>query len=92
MSRELLQRALDALELINHRGNTDDELLQAGNVMIEIRAELAKPENPLQAFHDFFANRGEKLFCHFGQDAIDLWNAAWSQENETLNAVRCDDE
>ena len=31
----------------------------------------------LRAFHDFFLNRCEVLFFHFGMPAIDLYNAAF---------------
>ena len=45
MSRELLRQAFDALNLINHRGNTDDELLIVGRAMTDIKERLAKPES-----------------------------------------------
>lgn len=44
MSRELLRQAFDALNLINHRGNTDDELLIVGRAMTDIKERLAKPD------------------------------------------------
>lgn len=44
MSRELLRQAFDALNLINHRGNTDDELLIVGRAMTDIKERLANPE------------------------------------------------
>ena len=30
----------------------------------------------MRAFASFFRDRGEELFCHFGMEAIDLYNAA----------------
>jgi len=44
MSREVLQQAFDALNLINHRGNTDDELLIVGRAMTDIKERLANPD------------------------------------------------
>jgi hypothetical protein len=68
--RKLLIRALDVLEEARLTDCPDWEL---GD---DIRAELAKPDDSLRAFHDFFADRGESLFFHFGQEAIDLFNSA----------------
>lgn len=36
----LLMEAVAALELINHRGNTDDELLQVGMTLTRIKERL----------------------------------------------------
>ena len=50
--RELLQSALDALNLINHRGNTDDELMQVGQTITQIQERLAEPEDEPVAWMD----------------------------------------
>ena len=42
--RDLLKRALEALELVDHRGQSDDELLLIGIVRTELQEELEKPE------------------------------------------------
>lgn len=42
--RELLKQAYDALGLINHRGNTDEELQKVGLTRVMIEARLEEPE------------------------------------------------
>ena len=34
----------------------------------------------LRAFHSFFLDKGESLFASFGMDAIDLFNAAATEQ------------
>jgi len=41
---------------------------------------LIKELAALRAFHDFFWDRYENLFAHFGAEAIDLYNAADAAE------------
>lgn len=43
--RELLKQAYGALGLINHRGNTDEELQKVGLTMVLIEARLAEKED-----------------------------------------------
>lgn len=42
--REILKQAYDALGLINHRGNTDEELQKVGLTRVFIEARLEEPE------------------------------------------------
>lgn len=50
--RELLAAALNALNLINHRGNTDDELMQVGQTITQIQERLTEPEPEPVAWMD----------------------------------------
>lgn len=43
--RELLEQALEALNLINHRGNNDDELFKVGQTITLIQERLAENDD-----------------------------------------------
>lgn len=48
------------------------------------RVQALQTENEVLArFHAFFTDRCEALFCHFGMDAIDLYNDASSARRAT---------
>lgn len=63
--RELLQSALDALNLINHRGNTDDELMQVGQTITQIQERLAEPkEEPVAWLAIGEDGEGRRAYLH----------------------------
>lgn len=86
MSRELLKRALGALELINHRGNTDDELFQVGQVAMEIRAELEKPEQPCKrcAAYKTIVKSLEARLKHYSENESEYKAAIASLDSERV--------
>ena len=61
---------------------TLDSERAANATLTDERDALAAEIERLRAFHDFFRDRCELLFFHFGMEAINLYNAAARKEAE----------
>ena len=53
-----MEQALEALNLINHRGNTDDELLKVGQVIIWIQERLAEDDDEPVGYITYIEDAG----------------------------------
>lgn len=72
--RELLEQALEALNLINHRGNNDEELFKVGQTVTLIQERLAEDD--------------EEPFFWFDQERQSIDYYAFAREYPTIPLYR----
>lgn len=65
----------------------EDVLVEFAEIVAKAaRAEEAEKLKALETFHNYFYNRCETLFMHFGMEAVDLFNAASTTEHAAIVA------